>query len=284
VLDQLKTLLEDLKQFRTSIKAVKTKTVGQQTIRNAAERFGTEWCNNICPRLSANGSFETDTLDKYTTQFSRLIKLSAPANLRSSYLSVLDAVTKTFRTDFILPTQQGKVTFSIAPTLFDSFLAKIAPSDEGEYYKEAIACAKANFFRAGIVMGWCTAIDRIHRKIEEIGFPKFNIASAYMASQTAGRYKKFNQIQKINSLNELREVFDNVILWIIEGMQLIDSNQHTRLKSCFDMRNQAAHPGEAPSTEYNLISFFSDINEIILLNPKFTLEKAIPRKEDQTDH
>jgi hypothetical protein len=69
-------------------------------------------------------------------------------------------------------------------------------------------------------------------------------------------------------------VFDAVILWIVEGMGLIDSNQHTRLASCFDMRNQAAHPGEAPSTEYNLLSFFSDIKEIVLANPKFMLQKS----------
>ena len=33
------------------------------------------------------------------------------------------------------------------------------------------------------------------------------------------------------------------------------------------MRCQAAHPGEAPSTEFNLLSFFSDTDQIILSNP-----------------
>jgi hypothetical protein len=92
-----------------------------------------------------------------------------------------------------------------------------------------------------------------------------------MSSQTTGRFKKFSSSQNVNSLSEIREVFDNVVLWIIEGMTLIDSNQHTRLRSCFDMRNQAAHPGEAPITEYNLLSFFSDIDQIVLKNPKFQL-------------
>ena len=92
-----------------------------------------------------------------------------------------------------------------------------------------------------------------------------------MASQTKGRYKHFNQKQNIASLSELREVFDNIILWIIEGMGLIDSNQHTRLKSCFEMRCQCAHPGEAPITEYNLMSFFSDIQKIVLENSAFTV-------------
>lgn len=54
-------------------------------------------------------------------------------------------------------------------------------------------------------------------------------------------------------------------------MLLIDSNQHTRLHSCFDLRNHSGHPGEAPVTEYNLLSFFSDLIEIVLKNPKFSV-------------
>jgi hypothetical protein len=128
------------------------------------------------------------------------------------------------------------------------------------------------FYRASVVLGWCAAIDRIHRAIEKAGFPKFNITSATMASQTAGRFKKFNAVQNVSSLSEIREVFDTVILWIMEGMELIDSNQHTRLRSCFDMRCQCAHPGDAPVTHYNLLSYFSDLNEIIFKNDKFKTE------------
>ena len=93
-----------------------------------------------------------------------------------------------------------------------------------------------------------------------------------MASQTVGRFKKFNAVQNVASLSEMREVFDTVILWIIEGMGLIDSNQYTRLRSCFDMRCQCAHPGDAPVTQYNLLSYFSDLNEIIFKNDKFRTE------------
>jgi hypothetical protein len=136
---------------------------------------------------------------------------------------------------------------------------------------EAVKCAKQGFQRAAVVLGWCAAIDRIHRKIEALGFTTFNVASAQMASQQKGRFKKFNAAQTATSLNEIREVFDSIVLWVIEGMGLVDSNQHTRLRSCFDMRCQCAHPGEAPITPYNLMSFFSDLNEIVLKNPKFAL-------------
>lgn len=273
MLDKLKTFLDEMREFRRKVKAVQSMTIGQTQIRSRAEALGGRWCGEICPQLKASGGFEPTLLEKYTSQFSRLIKLSAPSNRKSSYLAVMDGATKGFRKDFILPVQQGKVTLASQRSSFDAFLARIAPSDEGDYFKEALSCARHGYLRAATVMGWCTAIDRIHRKIEEIGFPRFNVTSAQMASQTSGRFKKFNQTQNVNSLSELREVFDNVVLWVLEGMGLIDSNQHTRLRSCFDMRCQAAHPGEAPSTEYNLLSFFSDINQIILSHPRFALSK-----------
>jgi hypothetical protein len=156
----------------------------------------------------------------------------------------------------------------------DQILSEIEDPKENEYLFEAICCASNGFLKASVVLGWCATIDKIHCKIEEIGFKEFNNASLSMDKQNTGRYKNFNQKQNVNSINELRTIFDNIILWVIEGMGLIDYNEHTRLKSCFDMRCHSLHPGNAPITKYNVLSFFSDINEIVLKNPKFCLKNV----------
>jgi hypothetical protein len=76
----------------------------------------------------------------------------------------------------------------------------------------------------------------------------------------------------VNSLSELRAtVFDTDLLWVLEYWGLIDANQHERLSICFTMRNNAAHPGEAPITDINLASAFSDLKNIVFDNPKFKL-------------
>lgn len=274
MLDELKRLLDEVKDLRAAVKAIPGSTVGSKDLRGTAESLGSQWCNEISPELGANDRFASDLIGRYNQAFSKLIALSAPSNRKSSYLSALDLVIKDFRKDFVLPIQQGRVKVAGGSSTFDAFLSKIAPSDEGAYFKEAISCAKHGYLRAATVMAWCTAIDRIHRKIDEIGFASFNVTSAQMASQTSGRFKRFNQTQNVGSLSELREVFDSTVLWIIEGMGLIDSNQHTRLRSCFEMRCHSAHPGEAPTTEYNLLSCFSDIEQIVLANSKFALTRA----------
>ena len=119
-------------------------------------------------------------------------------------------------------------------------------------------------------MGWCACIDHVQKKVAAVGFGEFSRTSERIANQTKGRFKKYNKKFAVDSLAELRsQVFDEDLLTVVEGMGLIDNNQFRRLRACLDMRNQAAHPGEAPITPYNLMSFFSDIVEIVLKSEQF---------------
>jgi hypothetical protein len=269
--DQIKKFHDDLKILRRDLKNETNPQVAKKGLRSQAEELGSRWFNDISPALSKLG-FSAELVDKYSAGCARLIKLSAPNNLRTSYLEVLDALIRPMRDDLILPIKSGAVSPSTSP--FNEFVSQLEGAEESAYFQESLDCAKSGYLRAAAVLGWCAAIDRIHRKIEEIGFPKFNVTSAQMASQQKGRYKRFNQTQNVSNISELREVFDTTILWVIEGMGLIDSNQHTRLRSCFDIRCHSAHPGEAPITEYNLMSFFSDLQQIVLATPAFEVTTA----------
>ena len=84
--------------------------------------------------------------------------------------------------------------------MFQSFVTALKDPEVGAYFQEAIDCAKNGFVRAAAVMAWCAAIDRVHRKIEQVGFSTFNVTSAQMASQQKGRFKRFNQIQNVASV------------------------------------------------------------------------------------
>ncbi|WP_263769456.1 hypothetical protein [Propionivibrio soli] len=264
----LNSLLEDLKRFRKVLKAETVPQVGKKILRNKANELGSAWHRDFSPKLKS--AVPDEVCARYDEGFTRLIKLSSPNNLRSSYLDALNDLISKFRDELVIPAKQGLLA-TASPSAFDSFFASLAGTEESGYLQEAVACARAAHFRAAAVLGWSAAIDRIHRKLEGLGFQQFNVSSARMAGQQSGRYKKFNQVQNVNSIGEIREVFDTIVLWVIEGMGLIDSNQHTRLRSCFDMRCQSAHPGEAPITSFNLLSFFSDLDQIIFSNPKFKL-------------
>jgi hypothetical protein len=271
MLQKLKKLHEDLKALKRDIQKETASQVAKKDLRTRAESLGASWFSDFAPSLGVGVTVQSEVLEKYSAGFRRLIKLSAPNNPKKNYVAVLNTLTKKFRDELILPQQHSSQSGSASLAVLTQVLGKLPNQDENDYLEEAVKCAKHGFLRAAVVLGWCACIDRIHRKIDLVGFPAFNVMSSQMASQQQGRFKKFNSVQNISSLSELRAVFDNVILWIVEGMGLVDSNQHTRLTSCFEMRCQCAHPGEAPITEFNLMSFFSDINEIVLDNPKFAL-------------
>ena len=268
MLEDLRSLQSDLNALKKDIAAEAKDKISKKALRERAEALGTRWFSEFSQVLSTVHGISPDLVESYSQAFGRLIKISAPNNQKSSYKETLLQLTKSFRDDLILPIQTRPKGGTKA-SLLEELLKDLPDPNENEYLAEAVACARHDFYRAAANLGWCAAIDRIHRAIEKHGFTKYNIMSESMASQTKGRYKKFNQVQDVSSISELREVFDNVILWIIEGMNLIDSNQHARLRSCFELRCQCSHPGDAPVTEYNLLAFFSDLNEIIFKNTKF---------------
>jgi hypothetical protein len=154
-----------------------------------------------------------------------------------------------------------------------SHLTKIlenATEEEKDYLDEALGCASRGFFRASIVLGWSAAVHRMHKTIEKLGFDEFN-KKCEEAKNAGGRFKRFNKSFAVHSLSDLRTVFDSDLLWVLEYWELIDSNQHERLSICFTMRSNSAHPGEAPITEENLASFYSDLKAFVFDNPKFKL-------------
>ena len=257
-----------LQSARRELKASDGDRVSRQSQRSQVELLVTDWYGSVAPALVADG-IDSDVVDGYDKSFKELLRLcSGSGNRRATYLRELDSILKSFRDDIIVPLQTRP---PIAKSLVAEVLADLSDPEENEYLREAAAAAAAGLFRAAAVLGWCAAIDRVHRRIEDLGFAKFNVESAEMATVTKGRYKRFNQTQNVHSLAEIREVFDTVILWVLEGMGLIDTNEHARLRGCFELRSQCAHPGNAPVTEYNLLSFFSDINEIVFKNPKFVV-------------
>jgi hypothetical protein len=271
LLESLKHLHSELLSLRKFIADEKAKRIYKRPLLQMAEQIATAWFSGLADQLNSSGIIQASVVQSYSNNFGRLIEISAPGYRKASYVKALDNLSKKFRDDLILPIQKRPISSTNA-SLLTKMLANLPSPEEDVYLREAINCASKEYFRAAVVLGWCAAIDRIHRIIEKIGFTTFNVTSALIASQTQGRFKKFSSPQNIGSLSEMREVFDTVVLWVIEGMQLIDSNQHTRLKGCFDLRCQCAHPGDAPVTEFNLLSFFSDLNEIVFRNPKFNVK------------
>jgi len=271
LLAKLRAFEGDLRQLRKDVKAIKIKTVNSKALREQAEALATRWVEELRSPLEHKFKIDSTTIQEISEVMKRLHVLSRPSNLKTSYVQTLDTALDGFKDKLILPIQQMSMAVESAFDL-EKLVSGLSDADESEYLKEAIDCANSGFRKAAIVMGWCAAIDRIQKKIQVAGFAAFSNASTQMKQQTSGKHKRFTKEFKITTLGELQAVFDSDLIRVCEGVQLLDSNEADRLIDMdFQWRNHSAHPGNAPIEDAHLVAFFTDINNIILTNPKFAL-------------
>jgi hypothetical protein len=261
--------VEELAALHRSIRAVPTKRVSRKQPLDAGAATARHWFDVVRPALE-KAHFAHDAIDSFSHRFEALLRASGGEPAKTVFLGFVTDLLAPYRQQIVHQIEIGSFTttigLSIAPYI-DGL-----PIAEGDYLDEAQRCLSVEALRGCIVLGWCATIFRIHQKIQEIGFDRFTKATEEMHGKTTGRFKAYKKKYEVESLSDLQRVFDTDLLFALEYLELIDSNQNVRLRHCFDMRNHSAHPGQAPITGENLYSFFSDITQIVLKSAKFEVK------------
>ncbi|MFX1483931.1 MAG: hypothetical protein ACFFCP_12190 [Promethearchaeota archaeon] len=267
----LESLQNDLDKLRKEIRKITAENIYKSEIKNKAKTISRVWFENVRQALPSFGQSE-DAIRKYDEEFKNLTKAALPAGTKTStYARILDEILDDFEESLLLPAHifAGEI---VDVAHLEKILESIIDEDERRYLEQAIGCARHGFLSGSVVLGWSAAIDRMQKKIEQLGFDQFNAKAQEMKNKDKGRFKRFNKKFTVTSLNELRaDVFDTDLLWVLEGLGLIDKAQHDSLDDCYTKRCNAAHPGEAQISRANLASFYSDLKRYIFDNPKFAL-------------
>ncbi|HWR13840.1 MAG TPA: hypothetical protein VN577_03370 [Terriglobales bacterium] len=269
LIEKLNVFERDLRRLRKLVQEQPGTQVSRQAPRALAEHIADFWVEELRSPLEHRIKLPAEVIESTSLSMKRLHVLSRPNNAKKSYEDTVRAVLKDFKNKFVLPIQQLSTNINAKPDLSKLVKTLINP-EESAYLKEGVDCANAGFNRAAIVLGWCSAIDRVRRKIQLEGFAKFNSTSTSIKNQTSGKRKRWNKEFKIASTAELQTVFDEDLIIVSEGMGLLDGNQADRLIEVdFQYRNHSAHPGDAPIEDPHVVAFFTDVCTIILNNPKF---------------
>lgn len=266
VLQIIQNEVTSLKKIRKLLKDVKGKHTSKSDIQELGKNTVTIWFDDVKPALT-NFELDEQIITKCTSYFERLLRLSSANSRISSYNECLDDLISILTKEVIIEVTKLGIKIKQLYQL-ENILENVNPK-ELEYLREAVECAHNHHYRASVVLGWSAAIWRFQKTIEKLGFEEFNKKSEEMKKITSGRYKWFKKSVNVTNMAELQTVFDSQLLWILEYWGLIDSNQHDRLEICFTMRNNSAHPGEAPISPENLLSFYSDLKNMVFDNPKF---------------
>lgn len=269
-LDSISQFYNEIKNNITVINAITSNRIQSQTVLLPLEKLSSRWYEEFEPILRKLEYIDQKAIEKYHDNFAKILNSVSKRPSKSNTLEILKDLEKIFNANFLIPLKKNPHFISR-----NNSLKKYLKGLEGlefEYLNEAIECANIEKYRAALMLGWCAAINRIHKIIEKTDFEKFNKASESLSAITTGRYKRYNKKFQIQNLSDLRmTVFDNDLLWVIEFMGLIDGNEHEKLEICFTYRNICSHPGDAKVTPENVDSFFSDIDQLIFNNPKFAL-------------
>ncbi len=274
--DEMTRLLEqmrsDLDELKKKVKAIKGEFTSRKAIREQSKALATTWFQAIRPNLPVYGIRDYD-LQNYDLWFNDLLSLGTSRNSRTrSYITSIDEILRDYKNYFLIPIHRYFEPSEL--TNFASSLRKqfsMATEEEQKYLNEAFDCADIGSLRASIVLGWCAFVHRMHKVVEKKGFDEFSATTKEMKDKK-GRYKWLTREYEVSTISELRStVPDSVLMIVLEYWDYLESNQHDRMKRNYEMRNQAAHPGEAPITEENLLSFYSDLREIVYNNSKFDL-------------
>lgn len=269
------TLVESLRLFQESLASVARAIQTTRTVLLSPGIFGQEvddvvrlWAERIEREVTKFGVDEK-VCAKYRDGLRKLHSLASKRNLRTSHQQTIKELQADFHADLIQPVMfHGGADPSEA---IKQIIAGIPYPDQKGYLEEALRCIESDCKRAAAVLGWSAAMHHIHSKIEEIGFDKFNKKAEEMSKQAKGRFKGFKASASIESISDLRELPDRRILWVLDGMGILESNQRQRLEYGLDMRIQASHPGDAEVTLTNLESFFSDLSTLVFKNPKLAV-------------
>jgi len=267
VLDEINGTVLYLKGLNTCLRKISGEFTSRKDIRNRANQISRIWYEKVKPKILFLG-FDDSKLRIAEVNFEKLLQLSSGNSRISSYKECIEDLISNLTKVLII--EITKVSGQTKILQLEKILEH-ATTVEAEYLQEAINCSNSGYLRASVILGWSAAIARIHKVIEKIGFDEFNRKSLEMKNKTTGRYRRFTKSFDIGSKSELQTVFDTDLLWILEYWQLIDVNEHDRLEICFTMRNNAAHPGEAPITPENLLSFYSDLKKMVFDKENFKI-------------
>jgi len=268
VVQSLRELQEGLASVGRIIQSTNTVQLPPEVFVGEVDYAVGLWADRVEQHVVKFGIDEA-IVKKYRDGLRKLHSLSTKRNLRTSHQRVIKDLLKDFHADLMQPVMfHGGADPSEA---IKQIITGIRYPDQKGYLEEALRCIDADCKRAACVLGWSAAMHHIHSKIEETGFDQYNKKADDMSKATKGRFKGFKASAPVDSISDLREVPDRRILWVLDGMEMIDSNQRQRLEYGLDMRIQSSHPGDAEVTLTNLESFFSDLSTLVFQNPKLAI-------------
>lgn len=263
----LEDLLEDLRAIQKDINKLKTASVSGQALRNRVKDANKRWLP-VEGLLGKETSVSSSALQEVSESWAALAKLANNPSPKKQYKSCLKTIVSKSETELLHKYIKASAISGIGDPL-RKLVQPISDPKLLQYLDESIRCAETNCIRASAVLAWCAVAHKVHAKLGSLGIPQLNAEFQKMKTDKGLLFKTFSKDYVFTTTNDIPEAADAHLILMCRFLTYLDDTQYKRLKSALDLRNGCGHPTGYQPDSVNLQAFYSDITQLVLLNPTF---------------
>jgi hypothetical protein len=267
VAQELEDLLQELSSIQKTVNKLPTKSVSGTALRSQMRTLHKRWLK-VSGVLEASGQVNQEDVHTTNESWVRLVKLSQGLNLKRHYkLALKNIITST--EEGLLHTVIKRSGLQSAGGALRKLIAPVSDAQLLKYLDESVRCAEANCIRGSVVLAWCAVASRMHRKLVSLGLPALEGHFDKMRLDTGLMFKSFQRAYKISTPPDVQEIPDAYLILMCRFLTWLDDTEYKHLKAALDLRNGCGHPSGYEPDAVKLQAYYSDIAQLVLMNPKF---------------
>ena len=267
VAQEVEDVLEGLVGIQKDVNKLKTASVSGQALRKRVKDAHKSWLP-VAGVLEAGGVVDIAQLQAVQGDWTALVKLANGASPKKQYKVLLKSIITKTETELLHTFIKGSAIQTIGDAL-RKLVQPIADPDLLKYLDESIRCAEINCVRASVVLAWCAVAHKVHRKLTSLSIATLNAEFAKMKTDKGLMFRAFTKDYTFSSDADVQEAADAHLILLCRFLRLLDDTQYKHLKGALDLRNGCGHPTGYQPDPVKLQAFYSDIAQLVLLNPLF---------------
>jgi hypothetical protein len=110
---------------------------------------------------------------------------------------------------------------------------------------------------------------KVHQKLVSLTMPVLTAEFAKMKADKGLMFKSFQKDYTFTTDLDVQEAADAHLILICRFLMYLDDTQYKHLKNALDLRNGCGHPTGYQPDPVKLQGYYSDIAQLVLLNPNF---------------
>jgi hypothetical protein len=267
VAQALEDVLEELVSIQKAVNKLTTASVSGARLRKRVKDTHKAWLP-VSGVLEAGSLVDAGQLQDVSNAWASLVKLTNSASPRSQYKPLLKIIIAKTESELLHKFIKGSAIQTIGDTL-RRLVQPISDPDLLKYLDESIRCAETNCIRASVVLAWCAVAFKVHQKLVSLTMPVLTAEFGKMKADKGLMFRTFTKDYTFTTDLDVQEAADAHLILMCRFLTYLDDTQYKHLKGALDLRNGCGHPTGYQPDPVKLQAYYSDITQLVLLNPKF---------------